>query len=67
VAGFADGRSQVSRIGTDTDNLALLYSRMTYIFRPLPLDVSEVFIQPDAIEADLLDLHGLKQALGYAS
>jgi hypothetical protein len=39
----------------------------SYIFRPLPLDVSEVLIQSDAIEADLLDLHGLKQALGYAS
>jgi len=27
-----------------------------YIFRPLPLDTSEVLIQPDAIEADVLDL-----------
>ena len=39
----------------------------SYIFRPLPLDTSEALIQPHAIEADVLDLHGLKQALGYAS
>jgi hypothetical protein len=39
----------------------------SYIFRPLPLDSSEVLIQPDAMEPDLLDLPGLKQALGYAS
>jgi hypothetical protein len=39
----------------------------SYIFRPLPLDVSEALIPPDAIEANVLDLHGLKQALGYAS
>lgn len=39
----------------------------SYIFRPLPLDTSEVLIQPDAVEADVLDLHGLKQALGYSS
>jgi hypothetical protein len=39
----------------------------SYIFRPLPLDVSEVYIEAHAIETDLLDLHGLKHALGYAS
>jgi hypothetical protein len=39
----------------------------SYRFRPLPLDTSEVLVQPDAIEADVLDLHGLKEALGYAS
>lgn len=39
----------------------------SYIFLPMPLDSSEVLIPPDAIETGVLDLHGLKQALGYAS
>lgn len=39
----------------------------SYVFRPLPLDLSEAVIPPDAIEHNVLDLHGLKQALGYAS
>ena len=39
----------------------------SYIFRPLPLDVSEALIPPSAVEANVLDLPGLKQALGYAS
>ncbi|HKU45712.1 MAG TPA: hypothetical protein VJQ58_02440 [Burkholderiales bacterium] len=39
----------------------------SYVFRPLPLDSSEVLIQPDAMEPDLLDLQGLKEALGYSS
>ena len=39
----------------------------SYVFRPLPLDNSEVLIPPDAIEGGVLDLDGLKQALGYAS
>ena len=39
----------------------------SYVFRPLPLDSSEVLIPADDMEAGLLDLHGLKQALGYAS
>jgi|1185.fasta_scaffold32588_2 hypothetical protein len=39
----------------------------SYVFLPLPLDSSEALIAPDAIEADVLDLPGLKQALGYAS
>lgn len=39
----------------------------SYVFRPLPLDLSEVLIPPEDMGNGLLDLNGLKQALGYAS
>ena len=39
----------------------------SYVFLPLPMDNTQVLIPPGDIEAGLLDLPGLKQALGYAS
>ena len=39
----------------------------SYVFLPLPMDTTQVLIPPEDIERAVLDLPGLKQALGYAS